>query len=206
MFRWKDVTLTLQLLDKMSKFRHLAIYLLISVSHAVCFGEGSSEVKWRNPENGGINVLYCYSKIMGCDPSYASLRTERLKDSKPFTSVTDLLSIADKTGMRLRAVNLNLDELSKVEMPIIVHMDGDTLDTVFFILILSVEDGKVYYMNGPSATITMMTRDDFRRVWSGIGLVPAEKMSRKFLGYLLGAAVGIICALLTRWKRLRNKP
>jgi hypothetical protein len=162
---------------------------------------------WRCPENGGINVLYCYLRVNDLKCEYADLlREESNIIGNGNCSLLTLAELSSKHAVRLRPVSLTVDELFACPKPVVVHMDGRRPDVGAFLLVLDVNGLVVHFLNGPSATIHELPLEDFRRVWSGYALLPGVNSAKdEFLG-LLGMAVGLAFSLLIRSGRLTNRP
>ena len=77
-------------------------------------------------------------------------------------------------------------------------MDGESPEAGAFLLLINFGDHEVVYMNGPWATVQVMSSEDFRRVWSGVALIPAESHSHRGLclaAFAAGLAVPAACRL-----------
>jgi ABC-type bacteriocin/lantibiotic exporter with double-glycine peptidase domain len=109
----------------------------------------------------------------------------------PCTAAT-LVHLAQKSGVRLRTVSLTMKELDSCAKPVIVHVDSDTPEAGSFLLLLSIADEQVMFIDGPSACMHAMSVEDFRRVWSGFALLPTADPKQD----LVYGAIGFLAALL----------
>ena len=159
---------------------------------------------WRCSANGGINALYCYLRVHQVNCDYASLVKEQSIEvgAAPCSALT-LVHLAAKNGLSLQAVSLTMDELYSCAKPVIVHMDGETPEIGAFLMILSNNDTTIYFVNGPSATIQALTKEDFRRVWSGIALLPKADRKKDTIFGIIGFSAGLFCPLIIQ--RVRSK-
>lgn len=158
-----------------------------------------SSYAWRCPANGGVNVLYCYLGAHGIQCQYGDLVRHQLQEgtAKGHTAIT-LTHLAAKTGRPLRVVSLTMHELTTCSKPVIVHMDGRTPEAGAFLLVLNISETAVIFVNGPTATIQTMSRESFRRVWSGIALLPVSDHN-KLIGFsTIGFSIGLIAPLVIR--------
>lgn len=145
---------------------------------------------WRSAQNGGINALYCLLRFRGVPCEYAQLARENRRSA--VDSAGGLVRLASAQGVLLRASSLSLDELARLSLPVIVHMDGQTPAAGAFLLVFGFSNDVIYYVNGPTASVHALGRDDFRRVWSGVALLPAEDN-----GWAAAGAAGLCLGLLT---------
>ncbi len=158
-----------------------------------------SPAPWRCVQNGGINVLYCYLGVIGKSCSYEQLVAEQNQITRTHSHDAKMLCLmAAKHGVQLRTVRLSIKDLDSVSMPVIVHVDGDTPDAGAFLLLLSVNNGLVYFMNGPSATFQSIDLEDFRRIWDGYALSPTFWSANSVTLAAVIIAVCILTGLLVR--------
>jgi ABC-type bacteriocin/lantibiotic exporter with double-glycine peptidase domain len=153
---------------------------------------------WRSPEGGGINALYCYLRVNGVKCDYTDLLRELKSDSTTTYSAITLAHLAAKHGFPLRAVSLTVDELRSCPRPVIVHIDGESPEAGAFLLVFAMPRGSVDYMNGPSATIQKMSNEDFRRVWSGVVLLPEVDKKWNLVFYGGGFCLALFSVILLR--------
>lgn len=187
--------------------RPLLLILFIALLRLTPFAE-DAQMMWRNATNGGVNVLYCYLKVNGIDCGYPDLARENAKAvlSGNYNLLT-LSKLAAKNGIPMVPVSLTLDQLNDCPMPLIVHMDGRTPDDGAFLLLMSVTSNKVFFVNGPSATITSLSREAFGRVWSGVALLPAPQHKMNSVAGGLGFLGGMLLVVsIRRYRAAPRKP
>lgn len=166
-------------------------------------GEQDPVLFWRTPANGGVNVLFYFLSVHRIRCNYDDLVQDQaeLGASKRHTPLT-LISIADEYGVRLQPVLLSMDQLGSAPLPVIVRLDGNTPETGAFQLVIAVSKNTVVYINGPTATINELERAAFRRVWSGIALIPVATRGAEIRFGLCGLPLGI--ALVVAYRLFRR--
>jgi hypothetical protein len=200
---WNILALT-KLKSYLQRPRHLMFLTLVIASNLNSLGAEPPANNWRTAANGGINVLYCYLKVNGIRCDYSELEREQqvaLASHSQSTALT-IRKLAHLHGVALSVRKLTWDELLTANYPVILHMDGESTDIGAFLLVLSVQDGNVYFINGPTATISIMTLEDFRRGWNGFGLIPASPdhhiLTLISVGFCVGFAIAFgACRLRT---------
>ncbi len=178
--------------------------LLLSVRGATSTVHGEVSSKpWRCAVNGGINVFYCYLGVYGVMCQYSNLVREQAEDLQAEGMTTHsaltLAHLSRNHGLPLQVVSLTMDELRSCAKPCIVHLDGKTPEAGAFLLVFGITGNSVYFVNGPSTTIHQLSVEDFRRVWSGIALLPEANRAKKnavFCG--IGLSAGLILPLIMR--------
>ena len=154
---------------------------------------------WRCPANGGANVLYCYLRVNGRQCVYADLLNQQSeKPGNAAYSIKTLAYIAAKNGLPLQPVSLSMNDLMSCPKPVIVHMDGKSPEAGAFLLILSIKDSSMHYLNGPSATIHQMRIEDFRRVWTGFALLPRKDGMKDAIYAAIGFSLGIVVTFVCK--------
>lgn len=144
-----------------------------------------------------MNALYCYLRVKGysCDyPALVNLQDAIIGSGQP--TAASLAECSRRSGCLLQPVSLNLKQLADCPLPVIVHMDGDSPQVGAFLLVFAVSKDRVTYLNGPSATIQDITREDFSRIWSGVAFLPESQRRRNLTFYLSGVGIGGACSLL----------
>jgi hypothetical protein len=173
--------------------------LCISCMRSMAFAS-NDEVKspqfWRSSEYGGVNALYCYLHVNGSKCEYSNLVEQQSREvgTGPCSLLT-LMRLSVQNDMPLRAVSMTMNELDSCTKPIIVHMDSSTPEAGSFLLVLTITDKQINFFNGPSASIQSMSMEDFRRVWSGVALVPDMRRTKCAFLYLGGVFAGLIAAI-----------
>jgi Peptidase C39 family len=174
-----------------------------AVRSTIAPAEEAVDRPWRSADRGGINALYCYLRVLGRDVGYADL--QRAHAAEPVDSATPLLRLAARHSVTLAPVALTMAALTESPLPLLVHMDGETPESGAFLLLVNVTDEAVYYLNGPTASMHSMRREDFRRVWSGTALVPVRDRARALMAGGLGLGIGLLACRLLRRRRVFSK-
>jgi hypothetical protein len=108
------------------------------------------------------------------------------------------LSLATSGCLTLRVASLTMKELDSCQKPVIAYMTSDTPDDGGFILVVNTTDRVVFYIHGASVTMQSISREDFRRTWSGIALLPASGRMQNRTSFGLALSAGVILPLLIR--------
>jgi predicted double-glycine peptidase len=159
-------------------------------------------IPWRCPKNQGVNALFCYLRANKVTCEYSDLVKAQAKELGTVSvSANALVHLAASSGVTLRVASLTMKELDFCGKPVITYMTSSTPNDGAFLLLLNLTDSQVYYVDGASATMQTMSREEFRRVWSGIALLPAIERSQNWIFYGLGLCVGLPLALLIRFRQ-----
>lgn len=142
------------------------------------------ESPWRDAEHGGQNCLYLFLRLTGKEVSYSSLTDT---SGRPPQSLDELGRIARVHDSLASVRQLKPVDLALVKLPAIMHLDGDDPLQGCFVLLLQKQDHGLVFMNGPSATINSMTREEFFRRWSGYGVIHASNSHRVWSATMLGS-------------------
>ena len=184
-------------------------YILVLGHASIQADEPSPNNKFlyfRAPENDGINCLYLQLRSLGYKESYLVFRQRSASIQQPY-SLQTLATIARQEGFFMRPVKINFEDLSKEESPLILYFEEGEIGRGHFRLFVAVADDKqhVGVVNGAFVTREWMSRDDFRRHWTGYALKPESHnplwlTSSRILAL---ASLGAIILLLSR--KLSNK-
>jgi len=126
-------------------------------------------VAWRAPQFCGINCLYAMLKSRGANPEYGALRSMLGDGARP-TSLSDLLDVAAKHRVAARLGRGGPEVLPRLPLPFIAHLEtvaGSGSAVGHYCLVYRVNENKVYYMDGTTATLKVQRLARFCRDWSG---------------------------------------
>ena len=146
--------------------------------------------------------MFCYLREHGVLCDYNQLLTGSRDSKGAPNTASKLIQIAREHDIDLCPVRLTMRELYSCQLPIIVHIDGDTPESGAFLLVHSISDKSIAYMNGPTASLHAIDIESFRRIWSGIGLVPISHASNKWHAFAGGACIGLVLFWVARVLRL----
>jgi ABC-type bacteriocin/lantibiotic exporter with double-glycine peptidase domain len=166
------------------------LLFLLSVTADTHSAIGPSYDYWRTADYSGRNALYCYLRFKGINCSYEQVQGADIFDGSG-ESVFNLCELSKQQGVLLKPVRLQFSELVKVAKPIIVHIDGLSLDNGSFFLVIGATDGQLLYMEGHTGTIRKISSEDFIRRWSGVALIP-ESRAMTNLGMASLAFIGAL--------------
>ena len=178
--------------------RYLFAYALLALL-ILCesTGKAATGKLWRRSENGGLNVLFCLLAANSKRVTYDELLKRRgeMKEGSAETSY-GLSRLAAECGFPLRTASLTMEELNSCTLPMLVHVDGRTPEAGAFLLLIRLNQTSIAYMNGPSACVQSMSREDFRRIWNGFALLPASKQPPHFEETAAGFVAGVLLTVL----------
>lgn len=165
--------------------------------------EPDGQLVWRDADHGGLNVLYLFLRVHGWTGSYLDLMAKSPTRDLPAT-LSDLKATARNCGWSVRGRRLSPADLYSLDLPAIIHVDGDSPGTGAFLLFLGINKTQVLYCDGPSATVQQLDRESFLRRWSGVVL----EVDRDGDSFHFDLATGIlssvaITALILRHRRQR---
>jgi len=142
----------------------------------------------RSEMRSGMNCLYLACCIEG-RPTDGILDASALDGT-----LNDLEKASRKSAMPLSAVHLTMRELHK-QRYCICYVEEQTGRPGHFVLALAPTSGLVWIVHGGLGIITQMTEDEFRMIWKGIGLVPADDHRvYRIVSVAIGLVLGILFA------------
>ncbi len=158
----------------------------------------SAGTQWRDTEHGGQNCLFVFLRLItGRQLDYASLTDS---NGQPPQSLVQLSRLAGRHTAQAALRQLRPADLEDLDLPALVHLHGDDVDEGCFVLLLQKQGQNFVFMNGPSATIGMMTHEDFIRRWSGYCLVRTSDSNRLWGSYVLGSISALMIVLSISFK------
>jgi hypothetical protein len=158
---------------------------------------------WRCSENGGVNVLYCYLQVYGIRCEYKALIRQKSEDGASQETALTLKRLSAKNGLALEPTSMTMAELISCPKPVIVHVDGETPDAGAFMLVVSFTPKNVIVLNGATASMHSISREDFRRTWSGVALLSSAS-GRGNASFAFAFTIGLAVPLLGGFIRRRT--
>lgn len=128
-------------------------------------------VVWRGERFGGLNCLLFLSYIYGNTATYGDCVNSLGADPPP-NDGAEILRAAKRLGFPLEARALSPKELDAVQLPVIVHLDGDRPGEGLFYVLLGRNSSLVCLMEGPRAIVLNLDKEVFLRRWSGVVIHP----------------------------------
>jgi len=127
---------------------------------------------FRMPENDGANCLYLQLRLLGYTEHYERF-SEELPAAKESVNLATLTQVGRKLGFRMAPVKMNVTELVDAGAPVIVYFEKGGIGRGQFHLFLGIDqtDTQVALINGAYVKREWMSRDQFRRGWTGYGLI-----------------------------------
>jgi ATP-binding cassette, subfamily B, bacterial CvaB/MchF/RaxB len=144
----------------------------------------------------GLASLAMVASYFGFESDLADLR-RRYGVSLKGATLKDLVRIADRLGFATRALRLEIDELSKLRLPCILHWDLN-----HFVVLVKIGRSDAV-IHDPALGLRHMTQTELSRHFTGIALElyptdrfePAAAPPRVRFRRLLGRMVGVKRAL-----------
>jgi ABC-type bacteriocin/lantibiotic exporter with double-glycine peptidase domain len=126
----------------------------------------------RIPENDAANCLYLQLRLLGYRDGYDTFRNE-LPAGRASLTFKEMAAIGQRLGFRNTPVKLTVSELVSARMPVILHFESRGVKSGQFMLFLWMyeDETKVALIDGVHVTFTEMSRDEFRRSWTGYALI-----------------------------------
>lgn len=177
------------------------LLVLISFSSSGA-SEGLHDDVWRTAPRCGVNSTYVFAKLEGVDLSYQSVREGVPLDSNG-SSMNDMRLFLQSVGLDVDVVRGTPNFISTdLHLPAIAHVEQDHTELFpetergHFVVMLSVEDGVVNYVDGTTAVIQTMDLDRFLRTWTGYLIVRSDRRGLSPLVFLLiSFGIGVLCRL-----------
>ena len=178
------------------------------VSPGTTSADGPGGGTGRQPElrtagHDPANVLYLYARLYGGTVSY-----ERVTSVLPLpgerVTLPEMRDAAARLELSTEVVRWTPAQALKAERPVISLLDAlPPQEPGYVLLIGPSRDGRVWYIDGATATVRAMSEDEFRRRWSGLVLAPAARGKGWGWSRALAAGGGLGCAywVLLRWRR-----
>ncbi|MFU2316236.1 peptidase domain-containing ABC transporter [Rahnella sp. PCH160] len=122
----------------------------------------------------GLTCVGMIAGFYGHHIDMVSLR-HRFPSSQKGSTLTDVMSFAQKLGMGCRAVRLELDELDKLNLPCVLHWDMN-----HFVVLKSITKNSIT-VHDPARGVRTVTMDEVSRSFTGVALelYPAATFEQK---------------------------
>lgn len=122
----------------------------------------------------GLTCVGMIAGFYGHQIDMVSLR-HRFPSSQKGSTLTDVMSFAQKLGMGCRAVRLELDELHKLNLPCVLHWDMN-----HFVVLKSISKNTIT-IHDPARGVRKVAMDEVSRSFTGVALelYPAATFEQK---------------------------
>ncbi len=184
---------------------------------AVPAADPANPDQWRNIRRCGINATYVFLGLQGIKVDYDRV-LHRIGVGERGSTLKDLRDATTEAGLPAVVAKTTLEGLARAPLPLIAHMEAQDAGEFahdrrgHYIVVLSVNDRMVRYIDGSTGRLTFTPRLDFAREWTGYVLVAAARPSESWArrGWL-GAAVAGLCSAaawgaLFLWRRPAANP
>src|SRR5262249_55206825 len=120
---------------------------------------------------------------------------QRLGDDTSCLTLAELGSLGRNLGFRLVPVKMSVADLANAGVPVIVHFEEVGIDSGRFQLFLGMarSEAMVALIDGSHVTRVQMSGEEFRRRWTGYGLIAQPSTGRDKWGRRCALAL-VICA------------
>ena len=147
----------------------------------------------RIPENDAANCLYLQLRLLGYRGSYDVFR-EQLPADPSSVTLKEMAAIGRRLGFRPTPVKMTVSELVSARLPVILHFESHGVTSGQFMLFLWMydDDTKVTLIDGVHVTFREMSRDEFRRSWTGYALIVRPPVD--WGGRIRRGAATLLCA------------
>lgn len=139
----------------------------------------SIKVKQRDITDCGAACLASVANHYNLKIPVARIRQYAGTDQKG-TNVLGLIQAAEKLGFSAKGVKGNVEALSKIPLPAIVHVVIDE-KLAHYLVLYSVKNGNIEYMDPADGEFHSKTIEDFTKIWTNVLvlLVPNENFIEK---------------------------
>jgi hypothetical protein len=165
---------------------------------------GAQELAWRRIENDGVNCLYLELQWCGYEQPFEQYLTE-VGNGAQLRDLGAMAAAARRLGYELEPMHLSMAELESTKVPVIAHLERTDQHTGYFAVVVEFNQRFVLLVNGPQASVRQVTKDTFRREWSGYALLPGSRSPYLPTGRRAVAALMVGFVLVSVGKRFLSK-
>jgi hypothetical protein len=135
---------------------------------------------YRIPAYDAVNCLYIQLRLLGYTESYEAFRA-KVPEAPRSLSLASLGDLGGKLGFRLVPVQMTMSELANAGTPVLVHFEEAGFGSGRFLLFLGTDrtGSTVALIDGSHVTRVEMSRDQFRRKWTGYALIQRASTPRR---------------------------
>lgn len=175
-----------------------AMVVLLAPVAARAEETGGNFISWRCRQRDGVNCLYLQLRLLGYTGSYEDV-VNAVPGDLAQPTLASLVQAAGRVGYHLVPVKMTAAEVFDLRFPAIIHFEEKGVDNGRFHLLLGSTATMVHLVNGEFITRyrLRMSKDRFRRGWTGYALVPASPSH--WPGRILGMAGGALMILGIHW-------
>jgi len=162
-------------------------------------GESGSRAAFcRIPENDAANCLYLQLRLLGYRDSYDVFREQLPADPASLT-LKEMAAIGRSLGFGHTPVKMTVSELVSTQSPVILHFESHGVNSGQFMLFLWMYDDetKVTLIDGAHVSFREMSRDEFRRSWTGYALIVRPPVDWGV--WIRRSAATLVCVGLCFW-------
>lgn len=145
---------------------------------AVAGDDATRSDQWRNAQRCGINAAYVFLGLQDIKADYEWL-LHRIGVGDRGSTLKDLRIATSEAGLPTVVAKTTLEGLARTPMPVVAHMERQSSSEFsrdprgHYVVVLSVNDRMVRYVDGTTGSLTLAPRLDFTREWTGYVLAAA---------------------------------
>jgi hypothetical protein len=190
----------------------MGILLVLGAGNDPAAAQARDQVRldWRAAARCGPNCLYVMLFMFGKRPDYATL-IANMEMTDRGASVAELVRVADRFGLHLKAVRADAGALSStLPMPAIVHFQEAGNDGHFVLLLRANGDDTFTVLEATRGEIRRMLRGDLYDIWTGVAIVESRAWDDAWWTRLVGpsssvAAAVAVAACAVIWRSLNRR-
>ncbi len=159
---------------------------------------------YRIPANDGVNSLYVFLGCHGCPAEYPDLLAQLSQSDGTGVSLLKLRDVARAAGLETQVHKCRPNDLPSLPLPTLAYLDspggeayGPGVFAGGFVLILGTIGQSFQVFRGADASLVLVSKDNFRRDWSGYVLVCTSDRDSACVSFILGA---VAVALYGAWR------
>jgi hypothetical protein len=156
----------------------------------------------RDPQNDAANCLYLQLRLLGYRDSYDVFH-DKLPSGPASLTLKEMAAIGRRLGFRPLPVKMTVSELISARSPVILHFETHGVTAGHFMLFLWMyeDETTVALIDGAHVTFREMTRDQFRRSWTGYALIVRPPVD--WFAWIRRGAATLVCTALCAWLFIR---
>ncbi len=149
---------------------------------------------WRVSKRCGPNTAYLLLRILNIEIEYEDV-LDSLKESPRGTSIRELTEFLKLSGANVSASKATPENLGLMQVPFIAYLEpvGGIDDAIgHFVVVYSVEDHYVEYVDGTTAAIVRLSFESFVKGWGGIIISRQDSVFVRYGWIILSAGIVVI--------------
>lgn len=143
--------------------------VILSLFQCPCYADGPFAIQ-RSKGMDAVNVLYLFTNhwSKNIEPGEFADSAKLLSDSP--NSLT-FCQASERLACPARIVSLSIDELSRVQLPVVVHTRGEGSTNGKWHLLAYIAKDHVGVVRGETMIVDLVSLSDFRSEWNGHAII-----------------------------------